>query len=135
MMRWIGRAVKTVALALGVACSAERSDKRAAPGAPLAQVTQGTSPPPGVRVEPPSARDAACAAARARLAALPPLTGAPGLEARRTELFLRAKADGVIFRRAPEVGRPSGEGARIRGSIASAEDPVRALFGAYPFLQ
>jgi hypothetical protein len=74
---------------------------------------------------------------RQRLAALehdPVLPGDPVIELHRAETFARAKAHGVLFVRPLTPGRLSPEASRLRRSIETAEDPVRALYEVYPKL-
>jgi hypothetical protein len=78
---------------------------------------------------------AACVAEIAQLEAEPGLPGDPELEAHRAETFARAKADAVIFVRPPAARALTPEGERMRRSVLSAQDPVKALYGVYPTLQ
>jgi hypothetical protein len=71
----------------------------------------------------------------ASLSVEPGLPGAPEFEARRAETFARAKSDGVLFVRAPSDGTRSAEAEQWRASIFRSENPVRALYAAYPKLQ
>ncbi|HEX7668913.1 MAG TPA: hypothetical protein VF395_04995 [Polyangiaceae bacterium] len=83
---------------------------------------------------PPEARAAHCARRLAELEGLPGLPSDVAFEARRSETFLRAKADSVLLVRAPVASGLTLEGARLRHAILDAPDPVRALYGAYPKL-
>jgi hypothetical protein len=69
------------------------------------------------------------------LLATPSLPGAPELEARRAETFARAKADGVIFVRAPTPKKLHGEEEERRHALFDAKEPVRALYESYSALQ
>lgn len=62
------------------------------------------------------------------------LPGAPDFEARRAETFERAKADGVLFVRAPRAAAATPDGARLRNWIWSSADAVKALYEVYPAL-
>jgi hypothetical protein len=89
----------------------------------------------------PSPSDEAARAARECLAKIdaeslaPAMEGAPELEARRAETFARAKADPVLFVRAPAAAGLSRDGARLRKEILGSSEPVKALYEAYPALQ
>lgn len=63
------------------------------------------------------------------------LAGAPELEARRSETFARAKADPVLFVRAPVATGLSADGARLRQTILGDHEPVKTLYESYPALQ
>ncbi|HEX4336003.1 MAG TPA: hypothetical protein VH062_08830 [Polyangiaceae bacterium] len=63
------------------------------------------------------------------------LPGAPELEARRAETFARAKADPVLFVRAPVTATLGREAQARRKLIFDAPNSVKALFEAYPGLQ
>jgi hypothetical protein len=78
---------------------------------------------------------ATCSADIERALAEAALPGAPELEARRAETFARAKADPVLFVRAPVWAAASREGKERRRLILEAPDPVKALYEAYPSLQ
>ncbi len=76
-----------------------------------------------------------CARRIEALSSEPALPGAPELEARRAETFARAKADAVLFVRAPSPAKLSRESQERRRLLFEANDPVRALYEAYPALQ
>jgi len=76
-----------------------------------------------------------CLARIEQASAAEALPGAPELEARRAETFARAKADPVLFVRAPVALGLSADGARWRREIIGDHEPVKALYEAYPALQ
>jgi hypothetical protein len=104
-----------------------RAAARAAPARP-----SGIAPPRGSPGAAPAR--SSCEAEIERVRRAPSLPGATDLEQRRAEIFARAKADGVVFVRAPVARAASVEGERLRRSIFGAEDSVKALYEAYPTL-
>lgn len=88
-----------------------------------------------VAVEPPAALPDECSRRVAALLAMPSLPGAPELEARRAETFARAKADPVLFVRAPVPKKLHGEAEQRRHALFDASEPVKALYESYPALQ
>ncbi|HVU01167.1 MAG TPA: hypothetical protein VHE30_05420 [Polyangiaceae bacterium] len=114
---------------------------RAVPQREAADPATASSTPGTASVAPPvpdTARLLADARCRDRIAMLrtgETLPGAPELDAKRAELFARAKADGVVFVEEPIATGLTEEGKLRRQAILGAADPVKALFEAYPSLQ
>jgi hypothetical protein len=133
--------LRWAACLLFVACAQEgapgRAPARAA--APNAAVVVSVKAAPSVVTKAPSdaqrAEAAACAELIERLSKKAALPGAPELEARRAETFARAKADPVLFVRAPVTGKLGAESQARRRLVFEADNPVKALFEAYPALQ
>lgn len=65
----------------------------------------------------------------------PALPGTPVLEAHRAEVFLRAKADPVLFVRPPSSEGTSDRATRLRASILSSEHPGQQLFEVFGTLR
>jgi hypothetical protein len=77
-----------------------------------------------------------CLARRRALEQAPALPGAPGLEAHRAELLGRAKAEPVVFLRAPvQPAAATPEVAHYRALIAGADAPAAVLVDLYPTLR
>ncbi|HOU91560.1 MAG TPA: hypothetical protein PLU22_10985, partial [Polyangiaceae bacterium] len=77
-----------------------------------------------------------CLARRRDLERAPALPGAPDLEAHRAELLARAKAEPVVFVRAPvQPAAATPEIAHYRALIAGAEAPAAVLVDVYPTLR
>lgn len=77
-----------------------------------------------------------CLARRRVLEQAPALPGAPGLEAHRAELLGRAKAEPVVFLRAPvQPAAATPEVAHYRALIAGADAPAAVLVDLYPTLR
>ncbi|HVW25833.1 MAG TPA: hypothetical protein VHC69_10710 [Polyangiaceae bacterium] len=127
------RVLAWAACALVVACgqdgpSPRGAPPRAAPAIPASSVVGS----PAAAPKPPLDD---CARKIAALLATPSLPGTPELEARRAETFARAKADPVLFVRAPVAKRLHGEAEDRRHAIFDASERVRAFYEAYPALQ
>lgn len=65
------------------------------------------------------------------LESLPAMDGAPELEAHRAEIFLRAKADPVMFLQVPARHELTPEGLALGRGLAQAERPAAALYEIY----
>jgi hypothetical protein len=75
-----------------------------------------------------------CRKRRERLAREPSLPGAPALEEQRADLLWRAKAEPVLFLKAPRAGEDSVEVRAFRTMLAQGPGPAYALARAYRLL-
>src|SRR4051794_39943693 len=109
------------ALLLVAACRREGAPERALGSQSAAPMVMAAKAPPTSATNDEAAR---CTAAIGRVLAMPAQAGAPELEARRAETFARAKADPVLFVRAPAPSGGSREGQERRRLLFAAPDPV-----------
>ena len=112
-----------VLLACAVACA------QAPPAGEAAPSPTPSAAPAAATAE--SARLADCRAKIAAVEAQPAEPGAPGLEQRRAEILGRAKAEPVLFRRAPKPTSGSVEVESLRAQLHSSPSPGWALHGVY----